>query len=117
LKNRENAPPEDEIPDIVASYQEAIVDVLVEKTIKAADECNISRIVVSGGVASNSRLREKFYQEALKEQIEVFIPPPVLCTDNAAMVAVVGSNLLEKGKKDSFDLNAVSRWPLDSPNK
>ena len=98
----------------MASYQDAIVEVLVEKTLNAAKESSVPRIVVSGGVASNTRLREKFYEEAGKEGMEVFLPPPVLCTDNAAMIAVVGDNLLRNGERHSYDMNAVSRWPLES---
>lgn len=105
---------EDELPDVAASYQEAIVDVLVEKTLKAAEIYSISRIVVCGGVAANSRLRERFMDESRRKGVHVCIPPPVLCTDNAAMIAVVGEHLLRKGIRDSLDLNAVSRWPLDS---
>ena len=111
-KKRKTPITEDEIPDIAASYQEAIVDVLVDKTLKAAQSCSVSRVVVCGGVAANSRLRERFNEEANARGIEVFIPPPILCTDNAAMIAVVGDNLLSAGKRDSFDMNAVSRWPL-----
>ena len=111
-KKRESPIAEDEIPDIVASYQEAIVDVLVDKTLSAAQPYSVSRVVVCGGVAANSRLRERFNEEATARGIEVFIPPPILCTDNAAMIAVVGNNLLEAGKSDSFDMNAVSRWSL-----
>lgn len=101
----------DELPDVAASYQEAIVDVLVEKTLRAADAVSSSRIAVCGGVAANSRLRERFRDEMGSRGIELFIPPPVLCTDNAAMVAVLGEHLLRAGKRDSLDLNAVSRWP------
>jgi len=114
IKKRETPIGEDEIPHIVASYQDAIVEVLVEKTLNAARESSVPRIVVAGGVASNSRLRERFYAEAGKEGIEVFVPSPILCTDNAAMIAVVGDNLLKKGESHSYDMNAVSRWPLES---
>lgn len=104
-----------ELADLVSCYQEAIVEVLVEKTLRAAGENSVSSVVVCGGVASNSRLREHFAARSRECGIELFIPPPVLCTDNAAMIAVVGENLLGRGKTDALSLNAVSRWPLDAP--
>jgi N6-L-threonylcarbamoyladenine synthase len=108
-------PPTDaEIPDIVASYQEAIVDVLVEKTLRAAELHGIGRVAVVGGVAANSRLRTRFREDADKKRIQVFIPPPIFCTDNAAMIAVVGHHFLQRGRRDPFDLNALSRWPIDN---
>ena len=103
---------EEELPDVVASYQEAIVDVLVEKTLRAAVSNNVSRVVVCGGVAANGRLREKFAGEAAAGEIELFIPPIILCTDNAAMIAAIGEIMLKSGRRDGLDLNAVSRWPL-----
>jgi len=112
IKGKKEPISPDEVSDIAASYQEAIVDVLVDKTLKAAEDASVPR-VVCGGVASNSRLRERFFEEGKRRGIEIFVPPPVLCTDNAAMIAVAGDNLLRDGKKDSFDLNAVSKWPLD----
>ena len=112
LKKRGRPFTEDELPDVVASYQEAIVDVLVQKTIRAANDNNIRQLVVCGGVAANSRLRLRFAKIAEEEGMELFIPPMVLCTDNAAMIAVLGEIILKNRGGDSLDLNAVSRWPL-----
>lgn len=112
LKKRCHDFSDEELPDIAAGYQEAIVDVLVEKTIKAAEDNSIQRVVVCGGVAANSRLREKFTAETAKKKMELFIPPVNLCTDNAAMVAAMGEIMLKNGLRDQLDLNAVSRWPL-----
>lgn len=102
----------EELSDVVASYQEAIVDVLVDKTLKAAVENNILQIVVCGGVAANSRLRLRFAEAAARTGMTLFIPPMILCTDNAAMIAVLGEILLRNGCLDSLNLNAISRWPL-----
>jgi len=112
LKKRgRNFDPE-QLPDIVASYQEAIVDVLVEKTIRAAQSNEIDRIVVCGGVAANERLRQKFASAAAFQNKELFIPPIGFCTDNAAMIAALGEIMLHSGRRDPLNLNAVSRWPL-----
>lgn len=102
----------EELPDVVASYQEAIIDVLIDKTLKAAKENSISQVVVCGGVAANSRLRQRFVEATAKAGMELFIPPMILCTDNAAMIAALGEIMLKNGRSDSLDLNAISRWPL-----
>ena len=112
LKKRDMVFNKEELPDIVASYQEAIVDVLVEKTMKAAEDYAMERVVVCGGVAANSRLREAFGSATAARKIGLFIPPVQLCTDNAAMIAAIGEMMLKNGRRDSLDLNAVSRWPL-----
>ncbi len=80
----------DLIADIAASAQEAIVDVLVTKTLKAAQRYGIPTIVVAGGVSANSRLRERFEQVAQQRKLHLFIPAMEYCTDNAAMIGLVG---------------------------
>ena len=83
LKKRLEPLSPEEMNDIVASYQEAIIDVLVEKTLRVAGQAGLSRVAVCGGVAANSRLRVRFAEDGKKQDIDAFIPPPVLCTDNA----------------------------------
>lgn len=113
MRKKSRSLEDNDLPDIAASYQEAIVDVLVEKTFRAAHSTSVSNIVVCGGVASNSRLRERFNEMSVFFGVRVFFPALFLCTDNAAMIAVMGNHLLEMGSNDSLDLNAVSRWPED----
>jgi N6-L-threonylcarbamoyladenine synthase len=112
LKKRGRPFSDDELPDVAASYQEAIVDVLVRKTVREGLVHNIRQLVVCGGVAANSRLRHRFTEAARAEGMDLFIPPMVLCTDNAAMIAVLGEIILKNRGGDPLDLNAVSRWPL-----
>ncbi|MDY6855724.1 MAG: tRNA (adenosine(37)-N6)-threonylcarbamoyltransferase complex transferase subunit TsaD [Thermodesulfobacteriota bacterium] len=102
----------EKINDIVASFQEAIVDVLLAKTLNAAINNHVGAIVLVGGVACNTRLRIRLKKMASQEGLKVFIPSPILCTDNAAMIAAVGDNHLKRGLSSSIDLNAVSKWPI-----
>jgi N6-L-threonylcarbamoyladenine synthase len=92
--------------DIAASFQEAAVDMLVNPTIKAASAHAVGRIVLAGGVAANSRLREKMKQKAEMEGLKVYFPAPKFCTDNGAMIALAGYHLLKRGRRDDFRLNA-----------
>jgi tRNA N6-adenosine threonylcarbamoyltransferase len=92
--------------DIAASFQEAVVDMLVQPAIKAARATGVRRIVLSGGVAANSRLRAKMREKASAENIETFVPAPRFCTDNGAMIALAGYEQLKRGRRDDYCLNA-----------
>lgn len=98
--------------DIAASFQEAVTDVLVSHTIEAAQRKNLDKIVIAGGVASNSALRDKMEKTAKKYGIDVLYPPPVLCTDNAVMIAAAGYYEYISGKRADMRLNAVASLPL-----
>lgn len=86
-----------DIADVAASFQEAVVDVLSAKAVRACRDEGIEHLIVGGGVAANSRLRELIVDRASAHGIEVRIPPPRLCTDNGAMVASLGAALVERG--------------------
>jgi len=83
--------------DVAASFQEAVVDVLLQKSLRACKESGIDRLVIAGGVAANSRLRELATERCQKVGVRLHIPSPVLCTDNGAMVASLGSLLVSAG--------------------
>lgn len=98
--------------DVAASFQKAVVDVLVEHSIWAVQECGMKRFAIAGGVASNSALREAFIKECGKRGIEFYRPSPILCTDNAAMIGTAAYYEYLKGVRDGFDLNAVPNLKL-----
>ena len=101
------------ISHIASAFQTAAVDVLTQKALRAARSEDLNRIVVAGGVACNSGLRRKFAQLTAGKEIEVHFPSPILCADNAAMLAVAGDYYLSHGLSSNLDLNAVSNWPLE----
>ncbi|NQT29175.1 MAG: tRNA (adenosine(37)-N6)-threonylcarbamoyltransferase complex transferase subunit TsaD [Candidatus Saganbacteria bacterium] len=98
--------------DIVASFQQAVVDVLVTKAIRAAKEYKCKTIALGGGVAANSRLREELKERGQKQGQEVVIPPHSLCTDNAAMVGCAAYYKLRNNQTSNFDLQAVASLKL-----
>jgi len=99
---------ENEIRDICASYQEAIVDTLTVKTLSAAKQFEVNNVVISGGVACNKRLREVSTELFSKEGINVYIPSPKFCTDNAAMIAALGYFRLVRGERAVMDMGTYS---------
>lgn len=93
--------------DVAASFQQAVVDVLVEKTIAAAKEYKMERVAIAGGVASNSTLRAAMAAACEKHNLQFFHPSPIFCTDNAAMIGAAAYYEYQKGVRSGLDLNAV----------
>ncbi|MCJ7602943.1 MAG: tRNA (adenosine(37)-N6)-threonylcarbamoyltransferase complex transferase subunit TsaD [Desulfobulbaceae bacterium] len=104
-----------ETANICASFQEAVVDVLVGKTMKAARKFNMENVVLAGGVAANPRLREVFRQEGGREGFTVYMPPQKFCTDNAAMIAMAGFHLFRQQAVTSLDMDVYSRSRMAEP--
>ena len=98
--------------DIAASFQQAVVEVLTAHTFQAAKTVGAKKIALAGGVASNSALRASFEAAAKKQKMEFFVPPPVLCTDNAAMIGCAAHFAYLKGETADLSLNAVPSLPL-----
>ncbi|MFH1077373.1 MAG: tRNA (adenosine(37)-N6)-threonylcarbamoyltransferase complex transferase subunit TsaD [Pseudomonadota bacterium] len=102
------APPALEISDIAAGFQQSIIDVLVKKSFDALEQKQCARLAIVGGVASNTGLRRHMESEGARRGVSVFIPKPVLCTDNAAMVAAAGFYMFLNKKTGALDMDAFS---------
>ncbi len=111
--NREKQKDNDlHLPDICASFQEAACDVLVRKTVAAAKDRKVSTIVMGGGVSANPRLRELMAESCRQECLQLFIPEPAFCTDNAAMIAVAGIQEYKKQPDCSLNRDVYCRSVL-----
>jgi N6-L-threonylcarbamoyladenine synthase len=106
IRERQERDEEIDAADLAASFQEAIVDVQVSKTIAAALDRRVGTVVVAGGVAANSRLRERMRAAGGEAGLRVVIPSPGLCTDNGAMIAAAGLRTLERGHTSPLDIGA-----------
>ncbi|OIK08453.1 tRNA (adenosine(37)-N6)-threonylcarbamoyltransferase complex transferase subunit TsaD [Bacillus sp. MUM 13] len=106
LHNAEQRGEEIEPANLAASFQESVIEVLVKKTLQAAEEYNVKQVLLAGGVAANKGLRAALSEAfAALPNVELVIPPLNLCTDNAAMIAAAGSVLYERGKRSNLALN------------
>jgi len=100
--------------DIARALQEAVVDTLVGKCVRALEQTGLDALVVSGGVSANLRLRERLDQAAARRGARVYYPRLEFCTDNAAMIAVAGLARLEAGERDGLRITARAQWSLDT---
>ena len=98
--------------DVAASFQKAVVDVLVEHSMWAIDEYGFDKFAIAGGVASNSALRMAMEEACRKKGIKFYHPSPIFCTDNAAMIGVAGYYEYLAGTRSGLDLNAVPNLKL-----
>lgn len=98
--------------DVAASFQKAVVDVLVEHSMQAIHEYGLKKFAIAGGVASNSHLRKALEEACAKEGVEFYRPSPILCTDNAAMIGAAGYYEFINGNISGYDLNAVPNLKL-----
>jgi N6-L-threonylcarbamoyladenine synthase len=100
------------LSDLCASFQEAVCDALTQRAVRAARQAGLPAMVICGGVAANSRLRDLAGERCAAEGIALFLPEPRLCTDNGAMIAMAGAHRLLRGERAGPDMSADPGWRL-----
>lgn len=112
INSEKQAGREINVPDVAAGFQAAVLDVIVAKTVGAAVDMGKDKIVLAGGVAANSMLREMLKKECDKKGIKLYYPSPILCTDNAAMIGCAAYYKYMAGKRDDLTLDAIPNLKL-----
>ncbi len=101
------------IADIAASFEQAVIDTLLVKSLRALEVTGMKQLVIAGGVGANLKLRQSLSDLGEKQGFKVFYPRPLFCTDNGAMIAYAGCQRLLKGQKEDLKINVRARWPMD----
>lgn len=112
INSEKQAGREISVPDVAAGFQQAVLDVIVAKAVGAAVKLGKDKLVLAGGVAANSKLRQMLEEECKKKGIELYYPSPVLCTDNAAMIGCAAYYKYKAGKVDDLNLDAHANLPI-----
>ncbi len=110
---RGREPDEADRADLARGFEEAVVETLVGKSLRALQSTGLERLVIAGGVGANQRLRQRLAEASAARGVSVYYPRPGLCTDNAAMIAYAGHCRLVAGERHDLPLEARARWPLD----
>jgi N6-L-threonylcarbamoyladenine synthase len=113
LRDQQEAGRSWHVPDVAAGFQQAIVAVLVEKTLAAARQAGVRDVLITGGVAANSELRARFQARSTRAGVRVHIPPTRCCTDNGAMIAIAGARLYRQGRTAGLELEPRADWAVE----